>query len=379
VNSLKSNPYKRKKYKHSHSPMSVGIPQKKKFWAKFRRKEPSIYLDTYKKNNRLPLLIPSVIIATLLILVFWTGPMLLGVVSNLFLNRNDGESTVLLLYESQDYAVAKRQVVDVFYEPDLRSKRMTQLLYNDVTEITSRDYYGFLEIRLAEGVKGYVMEKDVTFCTSHVEPALFRHKIVITAKSKRIMSHASRGSLLVEVPMGTVLFSDYQGSNVYRIALADDDYGWISASGMIRLDPEGSPQKSTAEKYYETVLHFNHAKYIEGGISTVGASSEGIAFISAYINGLDIPRDRYGQMEAGYAVSAFKGDLKTLDYALIQRGDLIFFGEKTETEIRISEMGIVVGYGQVLMSRRTQSSVRIIRLDDHPSLAEYVITVRRLF
>ncbi len=339
-----------------------------------------LYIDTYRTKSRPAWIIPVVLTIMILLLVFWTGPMILNAVMSRFVQKDDNDKASDLLYKSADYAVVSKQTIDVFITPDIRSARVTQLLYNDVIKITDRKTYGFLNMTAADGTKGYVIEKDVTSNTESVEPSLYSNKIIVVTKSKRVMSHSSNGSLVMEVVMGTTLYSDFQSSNVYRVVLPDKTYGWISASGIVKLKVDESIKKSSAKNFYETALSFNNTTYVEGGITANGASSDGIAFVCAMINGVALPRDKVAQSKAGKAVTVqFDAQTKMLNYELLQQGDLIFFGDGTSKSGTISEMGIVVGEGQVMMSRKTKSTVRIVSLDGDAALRSSVVSVRRLY
>lgn len=339
-----------------------------------------LYIDTYRTKGRPAWIIPVVLTAMILLLVFWTGPMILNAVMSRFVQQEGGDKASDLLYKSSDYAVVNKQTVDVFLTPDIKSNRITQLLFNDIIKITDRKTYGFLNITSADGAKGYIIAKDVTAYTGSVEPSLYSNKIIVVTKSKRVMSHSSNGSLVIEVLMGTTLFSDFQSSNVYRVVLPDKTYGWISASGIVKLKVNDTIKKSSAKNFYETAISFNNTTYVEGGITANGASSDGIAFVCAMVNGVTLPRDKASQSKAGVAVPVkFDAQTKMLDYEMFQQGDLIFFGDGTTNGGKITEMGIVVGDGQVMMSRKSKSTVRIVSLDSDASLRSSIAAVRRLY
>lgn len=339
-----------------------------------------LYIDTYRTKGRPAWIIPVVLTVMILLLVFWTGPMILNAVMSRFVQKDGDDKASDLLYKSSDYAVVSKQTIDVFLTPDIKSTRVTQLLYNDIIKITDRKTYGFLNITSANGAKGYIIAQNVTTYTDSVEPSLYSNKIIVVTKSKRVMSHSSNGSLVMEVLMGTTLYSDFQSSNVYRVVLPDKTYGWISASGIVKLKVDESIKKSSAKNFYETAISFNNTTYVEAGITANGASSDGIAFVCAMVNGVTLPRDKASQSKTGVAVPVqFDAQTKMPNYELLQQGDLIFFGDGTSNDGKITEMGIVVGDGQVMMSRKSKSTVRIVSLDMDAALGKSIVAVRRLY
>jgi gamma-D-glutamyl-L-lysine dipeptidyl-peptidase len=368
---LRYNPYKSKRRKKK-----IKQKQISSYRWKTKSKEPSIlsdniikdkptYLEHYESKSRKVWLIPLLIALCVIALVLWLGPRFLGTLSHVFPGSEDNKEVITLLYDKNDYAVINERFIDIFESADLRSTRKSQALYNDPVKILDTDHTGFLHIEMSDGTTGYVFTDSVTFETSSVEPFIHSHKLTAVSETVRIMSHASSGSLIHEVVMGTVLYADYGGNGLYRVSLVGGGYGWIGSEGVIRTDPDEEPKMSSANKFYETALKFANATYIPNGITIYGTSSSGIAYICAKVNGVFIPRGMAAQMNAGKKVS------KELDPEEYLPGDLIFFeGEK---------MGIVTGHGQVLMSVRTGNSVKIITLSDHPDLLSSIIEVRRIF
>ncbi|MHB8962285.1 MAG: C40 family peptidase, partial [Saccharofermentanales bacterium] len=296
-----------------------------------------------------------------------------------FTESNQGEE-VVLLYNSPEYAVVDRPSADLLLEPDLRSRRTSQVLLNDLVRIIGRDTYGYAHVRLRDGSEGYLMNSDFSADTKSVEPNLHSHKLTIIAKSKRIMSHAGKGSLLLEAYMGSVLFSDYQGDGIYRVSLPGGTYGWISSEGVIRTEVDEDPVVSNARKFYETALSFVNVTYIENGLTSYGASSSGIAYICAKINGVVIPRDMDTQSRSGTEVVVRYEEESGLPmFSDFVEGDLVFFRNDLADPNGISSMGIVVGEGQILMSANSGNSVKIVALSGNPDLVRSIVAVRRLF
>ncbi len=396
---MKSNPYKSKKYRYdlkdrkyrtsiqkSVFPGESFAARIKKLFSikqnpnrhrKFRSKD--IYISAPHQKGRPAWLIPLLLVFSITLMAFWVGPFALNALAKTFFKQPDTNSKADLAYDSEAYAVIKKQVADLFETPDLKSIRKTQMLYNQLVHIIDRSTYGFYKVVLKDGTFGYVMADDVTASTTSVEENLYEYKIIVISKSKRVMTHSSNGSTIVEALMGTVLYSNYQGDGVYKIVLPDNKEGWIGASGVLKLKTGIPIQKSNAKSFYTTVLSFNNTTTINNGITQNGASSEGIAYIAAKINGIDLPRDKQDQSVMGTEVP-IKADEETglMKYDTLEEGDLIFFRSVTDPD-KVGEMGIVVGYGQILMSRNAKASVKIINLESETSLAKSVMTVRRIF
>ena len=397
--SLKSNPYKNKKYRFDRidkeSKRTTRIRRSlgwsvgsfaKKFPLRRKHRQPGgliqskeVYIDSSRRNGHPAWLIPLLLILGISLVAFWVGPLVLNTISKTFFKQVEKNPTANLQYNTADYATVKKQVADLFKTPDLKSERETQLLYNQLVHIIDRSTYGFYQVELEDGTKGYVMSEDVTSYTGSVEPALYDYRIIVISTSKRIMTHSSNGSTIMEAMMGTVLYSNYQGDGVYKVALPDKTEGWISANGVLKIKIGEEILKSNAKSFYTTVQSFNNTTYIEKGMTQNGASSEGIAYIAAKINGVTLPRGKEAQSKVGEEVP-LKYDEETglLLFDDLKEGDLIFFKD-AEDQAKVGEMGIIVGYGKVLMSRNSKASVKIVDMAGTSTLRETVLAVRRIF
>jgi len=400
---LKSNPFKSGKYNKKYYIKDRKVKRKGSLFAdlKIRGKKDKtfkftgknflksknseyydkpVYIDSYIKRKIPVWIIPSISIFLIIVMVFWIGPLAIKTLEGYMEKPEEHSPGSNLLYSSGEYAVVAKQFADVFQSPDIRAKKLTQALFNEVVKIIENETYGFCKVRLSDGFEGYIREDVITMHTGSVEPFLYNHKLVITSQSKRVMSHSSSGSLVVEALMGTILYADYHGSNIYRVALPDKSFGWISESGLIRLNPDESVKKSTSKNFYETALSFNNTTYFEGGMTKYGSSMEGVVYVSALINGIKLPRDLQMQINFGKEIELLYDDeTDVILYSNLRNGDLVFFGRVEDETRRITGVGIVAGYGQVLAIRKASSSIRIIMLDDNLPLKNSIIGVRRLF
>lgn len=338
-----------------------------------------VYVGSAGRRQYPAWLLPLMIVIGITVVVFWMGPFVLNTMTKIFSHPDDNDKSDSLLYASSGYAVVAEQTVDLFDKPDLKALRVTQILYNQVLKIVDRSVYGFYKVILDDGTTGYVMSDKVTFFTGCAEPSLYKYKIVVISNSKKIMTHSSNGSTIIEIMMGTVLYSNYQGDDVYKVALPDKSEGWISANGVLKINSTDEIKKSNAKSFYTTVLSFNDTTFINQGLTRNGASSDGIAYIAAKVNGIVISRDKQEQSKSGKEIKVMT-DKSTglLNYDEFLAGDLIFF-KSARNPGEVGESGIIVGYGQVLMSRSTSASVKIIDITKDPNLVASILAVRRIF
>ena len=333
-------------------------------------------------RKRLPQLVLSVgIFLALTAAIFW----LLPYVVERFYGASDNivqELTPELLF-AEDTAVVKVSVTNLFSEARAGSERKIQLLYNEPVRVIREDEKsGFSWIQTTDGLQGYVKTADLLFESESVEPRLHRYKLVISDPYKRVMTHAVRGTLCVEVMMNTVLYSDFKGDGVYQVALPGGGTGWISSSGVVELGVDKSIEKVGARYFVSSAQSFHYATLIPGGISVRGASVNGIVYVCAGINGLEVPRLMKDQFHIGEEVPLrYDPVSQILDMNSFVPGDLIFFRDPKKPDSQEPyEMGIYMDTsGMVLMNHMSRTTVRVLKLEGDDALKSRVIAVRRIF
>ena len=325
-------------------------------------------------------LAPLVSFLMIVLFVFFLAPTLIERLSGAS-NQTapTGQAVVDQLY-GEETSVVRTPVADLLEQDDIKSNRLAQALYNEpVTIMDQKAAYGFTAVRLSDGTEGFMFSEQLTKQRDSIEPAGHLYRLVISASTRRIMTHASRGTLVAEIMMGTVLFSDYRGDGIYRVRLPGGDWGWISDEGTIALGVHDSikPAEDMARYFVSSAMAFHRVTRLQNGISVRGASSAGAAYIAARINGVDLPRTMAGQYRSGIAVTLTADEttgLAMLDP--LDTGDLVFFAADGN-EQEPSEMGIVMADGQILMSRRGWTSIRLVNLVQNQELHRILIGARR--
>ncbi|MDD4095060.1 MAG: SH3 domain-containing protein [Oscillospiraceae bacterium] len=327
-------------------------------------------------------ILPTLVFIVIVALLFWILPTWLPKLIEtpeiaMYISPQD-----VRVYTDTSDRMVIRYVTSLMREPDVRSERITQVLFNEPVKLLSKSpTEGYVLIRTRDGLEGFVLEKDLSAMMDSIEPDMHQYKLVVSDVSKNIMSHASNGTLEIEVMMNTVLFSDQKRDGVYHVALPDGKDGWISSSGVIELDVYSPIEKVSVRYFVSSVLSFINMTHLPGGITMRGLSVPGLAYVSASVNGVALPREMADQMTSGEAVT-LKYDEITGDLLIdsIMPGDLVFFSHPLEIGSSTPyEMGICTETGTLIMISKSKTTLRLTSFSGNLVLQERIIAVRRIF
>ena len=292
------------------------------------------------------------------------------------------EPVINLEYDEPDYRVVIDSTVALMKAPKPDSTRIAEVLYNEPVRFISDSENGYCKIQTMDGLIGYVKASSLLEDMDSVEPDIHQYKLIVSDPSKNIMTHASNGTLIKKVMMNTVLYADIKREGVYQVALPGGDSGWIGSSGVIELSTRGDTEEVSSRYFVSSVLTFVNARYIENGMSIDGASINGAVYVSAEINGIDIPRTMEGQAQAGIEVipepDAVTGQIR-IDQIL--PGDIVFLSspKKAPGDTEIYEMAVCTDTGTLFMLSPARTTVRLRNFKSGDEICERIITIRRIF
>ncbi|MBQ4185313.1 MAG: SH3 domain-containing protein [Clostridiales bacterium] len=286
-----------------------------------------------------------------------------------------------LIYDDT-YRVVKVSASSVMSQDDITSKRITQVLMNEPVHFLSDDCKnGYVLIRTMDNIVGYVKGDELSADMSSCEPELHLFKIVVADISKRVMSHASNGTLISEVTMNTVLYADVKRDGVYQVQLPNGQNGWISSSGVIELDVKKNTDVVGVRYFVSSALTMVNATYLEGGVTKRGISIEGLAYVSAGVNGIPIPRELKDQINCGTEVKLeYDAVTGALLIDSIIPGDIVFLSDPYKPGSKEPyEAAICTDTGVLLMRSSAGTSIRLTKFTAESDLVKRIITVRRVF
>ncbi len=373
---------------HKNKPQKQGQRNDRPLSSRSRRRSSEPYWTFYKKSlyvtkpasKRPAWLFPLLVTLLVIALVFWVAPKWIRRWEAGRDPLDPAQTAVQDQLYGPDVLVVTQPVAEVFDQPDLKAKRLAQVLYLEA--VRRRPVHaepGFVAVALDEGIAGYMLAEDLLADATAIEPARYPYRALVLAPTKRIFSHAEKGTLLLEVMMGTELFVDYRGAGVCRVQLATGDTGWISEDGVMVLPAQEAvaPPADPALAFCDTALLFLQATALEQGLSIRGISMEGVVYLSARVNGLELPRSLEGLCTAGLPVAVIRDEQTGQPVSHHWKpGDLLFFSADGSQPDRL---GILIQPDQLLAIRPGQSSVRLLDVQKEEQLVDQLFCMRRLF
>ena len=279
-----------------------------------------------------------------------------------------------------DRAVVKISSVFAFAEADKTSPHVSELLLNESVVITDTSRKDWLGVQLADGLSAYVERSALTADTSSLSQEDVVMKVIVRDSFKRVMSHSRGGTLLVEAPMGTVLYADYHNCGLVRVKLPEGQLGWMNTQGVFLLEADGDLPLADdfRQSFISAIVAFENSAYIPGGQTRQGISTAGAVRLAAFLNGLDLPATPEQLMQVGESVSLPDTSAQPA-IRYLRPGDLVFFHKKADDKT-FDLMAVVINEDRLLLSLNNKATMQIIDFNSKIALelSERIMEVRRL-
>jgi len=277
-------------------------------------------------------------------------------------------------------AVVKVSFAPLFASTELRAARVAELLLNEPVTMLDTSHRKMIKVRTSDGTVGFVSRDQLSADVESISASGTVMKLVIRTPFKRVMTHARSGSLLVEAPMGAILYADYRKGDLLRVKLPDDQVGWVNAAGLMLLEPH---EEITPDQFHEqfssALMAFYNRPLVPGGVTTQGISPEGAIFIAARLNGVELPRTLDMLARKGEHV-ALKTDAEgNKDLNALSVGDLLFFHGLSDPA-ELESVAVRVDDDQLLVAFPNRQTLQLIDIESKQAqqLALRVTAVRRL-
>ncbi|HHX19077.1 MAG TPA: C40 family peptidase [Clostridiaceae bacterium] len=345
-----------------------------------QRRKP-IYIDA-KKRRLPPWAIAMIVLLALMLGLFLVLPQVIEKKRSepAVVTPTDSEQTESDDPSNPHLGVVKVSSAPLFDSAEMRGKRIAELLLNEPVTILDANHRTMIKVRASDGTVGFLSRDDVSADVRSLSPAGAVLKLIVRTPYKRVMTHARGGTLLVEAPMGSILYADYRNGDLLRIKLPDGQAGWANTTGLFLLDPLDTIEVDHFyEQFSSALMAYYNRPLVPGGVTVRGISPEGAVFIAARLNGLDLPRTLNELAREGETVELTidaEGHKELNDLMI---GDLLFIHKISDPAV-LESVAIRVDDGQILVAFPNRQTLQLIDVESKQAreLALRITAVRRL-
>ncbi len=252
--------------------------------------------------------------------------------------------------------VVNISVCNIHAAADFESPMETQALLGMPVKILCKGRW--YQIETPDGYVSWVHRAAIVPMDSlQMQIWLDAPKVLVTSHSSWVYSQPSSQSTPVsDVVSGCVLRVIDEKGSYYKVKYPDGREGFLPKKDAMRWEKWLMSRKKDVSSLVETALSLNGIPYLWAGTSSKGVDCSGFVQLSAFLNGVLLPRNASQQARIGKRIDCSQG------FSLLRPGDLILFGKAATSEHgeRVTHIGIYLGAGRFIHS---QGYVHVSSLD----------------
>ena len=269
------------------------------------------------------------------------------------------------------WGIVRNSVADLRATPAHPSELTTQVLLGMPVKILDKSD-DWLQVQSPVGYIAWITLGSLQLLSNkEFNNYLKRPKVIVTSHYGVSRSEAcSTSQPLSDIVVGNILVLKASLSDHYKVVYPDKRVAYISKEDAMTFEDWLQGIEYSGESVVATAKQFMGVPYVWGGTSSKGLDCSGFVKLVYFMHGLIIARDASQQIKYGTEVDS-KGN-----FDIVQKGDLLFFGEKSTDEKpteRIVHVGIYMGNKEFI---HASDNVHISSLDPNSNLYDEFNTNR---
>ena len=273
----------------------------------------------------------------------------------------------------KQWGVANHSVSDLRFHPTHTSELVTQVLLGMPVKLLNRKN-DWLQAQTPEGYIGWITKGSLHLLTKkELNDYLKKPKIIVTNHYALSFSEpTSNAEPVSDIVIGNMLVIKNTLSDYYSVNYPDGRQAYILKQDACMVYEWLSKIEITQNSIVSTAKQFMGIPYVWGGTSSKGIDCSGFIKLVFFLHGIITMRDASQQVKHGTEIDSIG------NFDALQKGDLVFFGEKI-TEKRLDEkvvhVGIYIGNKRFI---HASENVHISSFDPNDSLYDEFNTNRYL-
>ena len=244
---------------------------------------------------------------------------------------------------NQQFAVAKNSVINIRSEAKHSAELGTQALLGMTLKVLDKEG-DFYQIQTPDNYISWVDKGGIVRMTkSEFDAWNASKKVIFTEIFGFVYKEKSvENGIVSDISLGGILQYLDEDATFYQVKMPDNTVGFLKKSEANLYEnwlQTVIPSEENIEIFAKKMEGF---PYLWGGTSAKGMDCSGFTKMVYLMNGFIIPRDASQQINAGKIVD------ENLNFADLQKGDLLFFGKKAteNSKQKVTHVGIWLGNGK---------------------------------
>ena len=273
----------------------------------------------------------------------------------------------------KQWGVVTHSVSDLRFHPTHTSELVTQVLLGMSVKLLNQKN-DWLQAQTPEGYIGWITKGSLHLLTKNeLNDYLKKPKIIVTNHYALSFSEpTSNAEPVSDIVIGNMLVIKNTLSDYYSVNYPDGREAYILKQDACMVYEWLSKIEITQNSIVSTAKQFMGIPYVWGGTSSKGIDCSGFIKLVFFLHGIITMRDASQQVKHGTEIDSIG------NFDALQKGDLVFFGEKI-TEKRLDEkvvhVGIYIGNKRFI---HASENVHISSFDPNDSLYDEFNTNRYL-
>ncbi|WP_445747925.1 C40 family peptidase [Polaribacter sp.] len=241
---------------------------------------------------------------------------------------------------NQQFAVAKNSVINIRSEAKHSAELGTQALLGMSLKVLNKEG-DFYQIQTPDNYISWVDKGGIVRMTkSEFDLWNASKKVIFTEIFGFIYKEKSvENGIVSDISLGGIVQYLDEDATFYQVKMPDNTVGFLKKSEANLYEnwlQTLIPSEENIEIFAKKMEGF---PYLWGGTSAKGMDCSGFTKMVYLMNGFIIPRDASQQINAGKIVD------ENLNFADLQKGDLLFFGKKAteNSKQKVTHVGIWLG------------------------------------
>ena len=242
--------------------------------------------------------------------------------------------------KNRQFAVAKNSVINIRSTPNHSAELSTQGLLGMTLKVLDKNG-DFYRIQTPDNYISWVDKGGIqTMNKKEFDHWNTSKKVLFTKSFGYVFATKNKNSTIIaDITLGGMLKYLSEDTSFYQVEYPDNRTGFIKKNEAITYDSWLKNLESTPENIEIIAKKMIGFPYLWGGTSAKGMDCSGFTKMVYLMNGFIIPRDASQQINAGKTVD------QHLKFKGLEKGDLLFFGEKASKnrKQRVTHVGIWLG------------------------------------